>query len=387
MPKLNDFQNSTITLLDYLYFHDIMAMETFSDEKLSIYGRLDGLLESISDKRTSGDLRIEHYKYLLVVGLDFELTFRVDRDIVKGNEYDQMKENYRIYLTQKIEQAGFNLDEYEQDLEELLARTPIGSISDAAAFKIVSQMLYFEYDNITIGVFSKLLDDGIFTAAKYNKIHQTIDEQFLNKLFFRAMLFLEFEVRKNQLIKQINCEEQFVDLNNLENYKKILECIEARGKAQLLQGIEYDSISTVKTKNELKKFLINIGERLEHNPIFSNGLANWISLIGAWHVMIEKNTNNDRPLFIENHYKSDSSCTALARRKLKKYGFVISEKTLFDSYDRVYEIYRLIRVTIDVLVKNKMYGPREKVLTQDFFYNPNSSPLFKKKLKKAMAMI
>ena len=246
-------------------------------------------------------------------------------------------------------------------------------------------MLYFEYDNITIGVFNKLLDDGIFTAAKYNKIHQTIDEQFINRLFFRAMLFLEFEVRKNQLIKQINCEEQFVDLNNLENYKKILACIEAHGKAQLLQGIEYDSISTVKTKNELKKFLINVGERLEHNPIFSKGLANWISLIGAWHVKIEKNTNIERPLIIENHYKGDSSCTALACRKLKKYGFVISEKTLFDSYDRVYEVYELIRMTVDELVKNKMYGPREKVLTQDFFYNPNSSPLFKKELKKAIA--
>lgn len=108
MPKLNDFQNSTITLLDYLYFHDIMAMETFSDEKLNIYGKLEGVLEFISNKRTSGDFRIEHYKHLLVVGLDFELTFRVDRGVVKGDQYDQMKEDYRIYLTQKIEKAGFN---------------------------------------------------------------------------------------------------------------------------------------------------------------------------------------------------------------------------------------------------------------------------------------
>lgn len=385
MPKLNDFQNSTITLLDYLYFHDIMAMETFSDEKLNIYGKLEGLLESISHKRITGDLRIEYYKHLLIVGLDFELTFRVDKYIFKGSEYEQMEKNYRIYLTQQIEQLGFNLDEYEQDLEELLAKTPLESISDAAAFKIVSQMLYFEYDNITIGVFSKFLDDGFFTVAKYKKPYQTIDEQFINKLFLRAMLFLEFEIIKNTLIKNIGCEKQFVDLNNLEDYQKIIECIETRGKAQLLQGIRYDGIHTVKTKNDLKKFLINVGERLAHNPIFSSGLANWISLIGAWHVKIEKNTNIERPLIIENHYKGDSSCTALACRKLKKYGFVISEKTLFDSYDRVYKIYELIRMTVDELVKNKMYGPREKVLTQDFFYNPNSSPLFKEELKKAIA--
>ena len=37
MPKLNDFQNSTVRLLDYLYFHDVAAMQSFSTEKLSIY--------------------------------------------------------------------------------------------------------------------------------------------------------------------------------------------------------------------------------------------------------------------------------------------------------------------------------------------------------------
>lgn len=386
MPKLNDFQNSTITLLDYLYFHDVVAMETFSDEKLNVYGKLDALLESIAHKRANGDLRVEHYKHLLIVGLDFELTFTLDKGIVKGNEYDQMKRNYRTYLTQQIEQVDFNLDEYEQDLEAILARIPINTISADVALKIVSQMLYYEYDNITIGVFSKFLEHGFLVSAKYTKKRQMIDEQFINKLFYRAMLFLDFEVTKNNLIKEVCAEPQYIDLNNLQDYKKIIACIETRGKVQLLKEIEYGGIHTVKTKNDLKKLLINIEGRLGHNPIFSDGLANWIALIGAWHLMLEKKTNIDRPLFQEHSYK-EASCAKLASQKLEKYGLTVSEKTIFDCYDRVYEIYRLIRITMDVLVNNELYGPREKVLTQDFFYNPNSHPDFKEQLKIAMSKL
>lgn len=386
MPKLNDFQKSTIALLDYLYFHDIVAMETFSDEKLNVYGKLDALLQCLAHNRTNGDLRIEHYKHLLIVGLDFELTFTLDKDIVKGDEYDQMKTNYRTYLVQQIEQLDFNLDEYEEDLEAILARIPINMLSAEVALKIVSQMLYYEYDNITIGVFSKFLEHGFLVSTKYTKKRQMIDEQFLDKLFYRAMLFLEFEVTKNNLINEVCAEPQYIDLNNLQDYKKIIAYIETRGKAQSLKKIEYGGIHTVKTKNDLKKFVTNIEGRLGHNPIFSDGLANWIALIGAWHLMLEKKTNIDRSLFQEHSYKEDS-CAKLACQKLEKYGLTVSEKTLFDCYDRVYEIYRLIRITMSVLVNNELYGPREKVLTQDFFYNPNSHPDFKKQLKVAMSKL
>lgn len=383
MPKLNDFQKSTITLLDYLYFHDIVAMETFSDEKLNVYGKIDALLESIAHNRTNGDLRIEHYKHLLIVGLDFELTFTLDKDIVKGDEYDQMKTNYRTYIVKKIEQVDFNLDEYEQDLEAILAQIPINTLSAEVALKIVSQMLYYEYDNIAIGVFNKFLEHGFLVSAKYTKKRQTIDKNFIDKLFYRAMLFLEFEVIKNNLIKEVCAEPQYIDLNNLQDYKKIIACIETRGKAQLLKEIEYSGIHTVKTENDLKKLLTNIEERLGYNPIFSDGLANWIGLIGAWHVMLEKKTNFDRPLLKEHAYK-EASCTELACKKLEKYGLTISEKTLFDIYNRAFEIYKLIRITMEELANLKMYGPREKIITQDFFYNPKSPPDFKEQLKTAM---
>lgn len=285
---------------------------------------------------------------------------------------------------------GFQIDHYKQDLNEILIQTPIQSITSAAAFKIVSQVLYFEYDNISIGVLSKFLDFNFLTLAKYQKKNKVINESFLNKLFYRAMLFLEFDVFKNNLIAEYYSEDQIVNLNDLEDYEKVAAAIKARGRVKSLKGIEYDGFYKLKTKNDLKKFLINIEERLGHNPIFSDSSANWIALIGAWHLILKKGNNLDKPLFKESPQyvvDSDISCAKLARKKLADFGFSVSEKTIFDCYDRVYEIYRLIRITIECLVEEKMYGMNERVFIHDFYYNPNSNAFFKKQLQAAKAKL
>ena len=389
MPKLNDFQNSTVRLLDYLYFHDVVAMQGFSEEKSSIYSQLLAAIDLLAYRRSEGALIGEHYKHLLLIGVDFELVFGKG-ELIKDDIYFKMQEKYRAYLNQQIELLGFQIEHYKQDLNEVLIQIPIQSITSAAAFKIVSQVLYFEYDNITIGVLSKFLDFNFLTLAKYQKKNKVINESFLNKLFYRAMLFLEFDIFKNNLIAEYYSEDQIVNLNDLEDYEKVAAAIKARGKAKSLKGIEYDGFYKLKTKNDLKKFLINIEERLGHNPIFSDSSANWIALIGAWHLILKKGNNLDKPLFKESPQyvvDSDISCAKLARKKLAEFGFSVSEKTIFDCYDRVYEIYRLIRITIECLVEEKMYGMNERVFIHDFYYNPNSNAFFKKQLQAAKAKL
>lgn len=389
MPKLNDFQNSTVRLLDYLYFHDVVAMQGFSEEKSSIYSQLLAAIDLLAYRRSEGALIREHYKHLLLIGVDFELTFGKG-ELIKDDIYFKMQEKYRAYLIQQIELLGFQIEHYKQDLDEVLIQIPIQSITSAAAFKIVSQVLYFEYDNITIGVLSKFLDFNFLTLAKYQKKNKVINESFLNKLFYRAMLFLEFDIFKNNLIAEYYSEDQIVNLNDLEDYEKVAAAIKARGKAKSLKGIEYDGFYKLKTKNDLKKFLINIEERLGHNPIFSDSSANWIALIGAWHLILKKGNNLDKPLFKESPQyivDSDISCAKLARKKLADFGFSVSEKTIFDCYDRVYDIYTLIRITVECLVEEKMYGMNERVFIHDFYYNPNSNAFFKKQLQATKAKL
>lgn len=303
-----------------------------------------------------------------------------------------MLNSYRTYLARTFEQAGFQSDVYGQDIQRLLDQIQVDKMDNVVAFKIVSQVLYYEYDNITIGVFSELLDRKFLTVSKarYQKNQQKINAQFLDKLFFRAMLFLEFEVFKNNLIMEFNAEEQVVDLNNLEDYQKILASIRARGKARSLKETEYSGFHTVKTQGDLKKFLINIEERLGHNPIFSDSLANWTTLIGTWHLMLEKKNNLEKPLFKDSPtYVLDSgiSCAKLARKQMHDYGFTISEKTIFDGYDRAYDIYTLIRMSVESCLQDGICGVQERILTNDFFYNPNLGPVFREELKKAKAKL
>ena len=106
MPKLNDFQNSTVRLLDYLYFHDVAAMQSFSEEKLSIYSKLLATIDSLAYRRSEGVLIREHYKHLLLIGVDFELTFG-QGNLIEEDIYVQMQEKYRAYLIQQIELLGF----------------------------------------------------------------------------------------------------------------------------------------------------------------------------------------------------------------------------------------------------------------------------------------
>ena len=63
------------------------------------------------------------------------------------------------------------------------------------------------------------------------------------------MLFLEFDIFKNNLIAEYYSEDQIVNLNDLEDYEKVAAAIKARGKAKSLKGIEYDGFYKLKTKN------------------------------------------------------------------------------------------------------------------------------------------
>ena len=70
MPKLNDFQNSTVRLLDYLYFHDVAAMQSFSEEKSSIYSQLLAAIDLLAYRRSEGiraNLRLKLLKYIIII--------------------------------------------------------------------------------------------------------------------------------------------------------------------------------------------------------------------------------------------------------------------------------------------------------------------------------
>lgn len=390
MPKLTEIQTSTIKLLDYLYFYDVVSLETFSDEKLEFYENLNNAFHLIVYKRKYKGLRAEHYKHLLLAGIDLNISYSSDSIKMSGIDVKSFITAFNDEICLEANRANFSIDEFNQDLQSILDQYPKSRVSITIRYKIVSQFLSYEYDNITIGVLSKLIDVGILSVSKYSKAYQTIPQEFLDKLFFRAMLFLELEVFKNNLLGPNSKMEQIVDLNNLNDHEKVIAVIKSNAKLESIEKVDYGRICSIDLdkKNDLLTYLADVEVRLGHNPIFAPNLASWIGLLGAWHLMLVKKTNLNKPLYREipmHILDAEPACSEIAKKEMSEYGFSVSERTLFDQHNSIFDFYQLIRITVSGMNDEGFYGVLEPVLTKYFFYDPNMGDRFKNALNKVNA--
>lgn len=361
MPKLTDTQTNTIKVLDYLYFYDIVSLETFSDEKLEFFKALSDSFKLILYKRRYTELRAEHYKHLLLMGLDLNITYYHRPNEIQENDISNFIATLNEAIRLEVEKADFPNDEFAQDLQDLLNRHPVNRLSCKLCFKIVSQFLNYEYDSTAIGVLGKFIDIGILKVSKYSKAYQTIPQEFLDKLFFRAMLFLEFEILKNKLLASNSKVAQIVDLNNLNDQEKVIAVIKSNAKLEAFEKVGYQHIYTIdlNKKNDLTAYLADVEARLGHNPIFESNLASWVSLVGAWHLMLVKKTNLEKTLYRETPIHildAEPTCSEIAKKEMQDYGFVISERTLFDQHNSIFDFYQLIRITVDDMIDEGFYG-------------------------------
>ncbi len=382
MPTLTDFQISTITLLDYLYFHDIVALQTFSDEKNSFYQQLTLSLRLIVDKRHYKDLRAQHYQHLLLVGIDLLASYdEPSKSMQVDNQQFTQALNDELCLN--IAKAGFDLDEFEQDLNDVLEQYPLAQFSQEVLYKVVSQVMCYQFDNITVCVLSRLLDHGFLSLVKYVKRDQEYSQVFLDIVFFRAMLFLEYEAFKNNLLLIFQGDGKHLNINYLGGSSKAVALIAAREKAKKLSAVLYRHIYQIdlNKSNDLKKYLTNVEERLGHNALLTNHISNWMSLVGAWHVMLIATTNPDKTLYRETaKYRTWPTCCDIAKKEMENYGFRVSERTLYDAYNSTESLYKLICIAVNEVNKTNLYGALEPILTHFFFFDPMIAPSFKSAL-------
>ena len=135
----------------------------------------------------------------------------------------------------------------------------------------------------------------------------------------------------------------------------------------------------------MSAYLANVEGRLGHNPIFKPNLASWVSLLGAWHLMLVKKNNINKPLYRETPIHildAEPTCSEIAKKEMEEYGFAISERTLFDQHNSIFDFYKLIRITANDMIDEGFYGVLEPVLTKYFFYDPNIGDKFKSALSK-----
>jgi hypothetical protein len=102
-------------------------------------------------------------------------------------------------VASNVEKQGFALDEFRADIDTLDEIYKFATIKRELVYKLVAQYLYFEYDLTSIAVFNKFLDLEILKSDRYQAKNAEDKKERFNDIFFRAMLFIEFEVYKKQL--------------------------------------------------------------------------------------------------------------------------------------------------------------------------------------------
>ena len=152
MPQLNDIQNHALEVIDYLYFYDMAALGTFSDEKKNVYCHLLSAIGEILSERNLTPLDFEIYKHFLLCGVEIITTeddlHADDNDkIIKSPEKLKRKRLEAAYLSLlcELEKYEINVEVFREDIQELILMSEIDLAESNVSRRLVGQVLWSEF--------------------------------------------------------------------------------------------------------------------------------------------------------------------------------------------------------------------------------------------------
>ncbi|MHA3068510.1 hypothetical protein [Acinetobacter sp. ANC 3789] len=361
MPKLTEVQNIAVTIMDYLYLHDVVSLVSFSEKKIKAYTSLLGAIDEVNEKRKHENQDSEIYKHFLICCIEILASGKA-----KINNLDEMEIVKTIYTAflEKIVDHKFSKENFLSDMNDLVKYYHPLTLDDKLSYKFASQMLYFEYDNVTISTFKKFLDLKILNSDKYQYIKAEKGNDFFDKVFLRAMLFLEFESTKKQIyIQKIYYKRGFsVSLRRkIEDIEKAFLYVKSIKKSESLIGIKLKSIVNINLNDhkEIQEYLKNLNDRLAYNKLFFYNIPSCIGLMGCWFLIYFKETDLKKPIYQEIFSdfifgdNGKTTCAKDAKNIILKYGLTLTERTLNSYYDKFYPFYNFIRFLVDELINNR----------------------------------
>lgn len=352
MPSLTEVQNTAITLMDYFYFHDTASLSTYSVPKNEFFPHFTKTIDDVTYARGHQGKKFHLYQHFLLCYIE---TMAGTPQPLEVNNYLELVEAANRLLEKvasNVEKQGFALDEFRADIDTLDEIYKFATIKRELVYKLVAQYLYFEYDLTSIAVFNKFLDLEILKSDRYQAKNAEDKKERFNDIFFRAMLFIEFEVYKKQLYvkntyKKITLE---IDFNNSEEkINDMLLFVKSMKQVQLQIGNDYQSIADIDldSKKSIEKYIKEINSRLVHNRLFLNNISQCIGLMGSWFVNYFKETNTERATHAEPLNEDDPKkkvCTVEAKERMLEHGFTLHEpRTFNDHYKDFCLYYRLVR--------------------------------------------
>lgn len=392
MPKLNDFQNRALEIVDFLYFYDIVALQTFTEEKKYFYDQLDKLIDELLEEKQLTGQKAEIYKHYLLCGMEIVSSFDLNREWQipeltlnerqQGEIQDQMyKQNVMIplwYLKELLKKSGRFEGDFVEEVYTLIELSQIAKASHSVCHKLVAQMLWFSAEHgITCHVYRKIVTLGILNSAKDTAKGCYVEAQH-EYVFLRALLLIEFESFRKALyyrhvagdlaVNSPRFISSEINLKKKAYYHKYLELIFSDNKDVTVIHADMDLADS----GQVIDYFSSIAKGLFHNCIFSDTNAKWISLLGALLLIYEQEIDLDRAIYSE--VDNENSCSDIAQKILfKQFDFSVTAKSLYLKYMELYGIYDLIRSTMFDVVEQSKHGFLIPDLPSHFYYHADLS--------------
>lgn len=209
-----------VTILDYLYFYDIVSLQTLTNDKIEFFVLLLSKIDEICKSRFLKDERAELYKHYIICY--FEIKKSPSKHFKLKEEAKEKRNLFIKELVKRIDDAKFDREEFGRDIDELESQLDLKNREVKFFYNLTSQMLYFEYDSIAIGVLVYFIELGILDSKKYQRDKNEMGVDFIVNLFKRAMLFIEFQNFKKNIFYVINQDVKMFDINQKNiDYKRL----------------------------------------------------------------------------------------------------------------------------------------------------------------------
>ena len=354
MARSSEAHKLALTIMDFLYFHDIAFLVSFSDAKNIFYSDLLSYLEEINLVRKYKGQRAELYKHYLLCAVEIFMGTSHDLEGSEDIDYTELSNELLDAIVADILKHNFSVADFNFDFIGLIEELKLTDLPRSVGYKLVSQILAFECYGISISthVLTKFLGMNILEVKKYQPKNNCLTKELVDSVFYRAMLFVEFEISKKQ--KYIKSTYKFLQMSidfskDIKEIEGICAFVVSIKKTALLIKTDYTSIAERNFETQFNAYLKDIVSRLGHQNLFFNDVASCMSYLGVWFLLYHKETNLKKPLHQEppNHDLKDSlknTCADEARKEMLGYGFAFTTSRTFNNhYNNFFDSYARIR--------------------------------------------
>lgn len=354
--KINsETRRAVLNVLDYLYYHDFVFSLNFTQDREMQYWLILSAVDDINLAQGYDGEKAALYKHFLLCGLEIQGSMLCD-----VNNFGLLKNANELFekvLCQVVDCEFLEVD-FLKDLDFLIDK--FKNINKYFTCKLVGFCLYYEYNAMSMGVLICLLSKDILKIKKYRGVfseklissnknglnngdsEKEIEKQSLD-MFFRAMLFIEFEIIKNQIYIKDKISLMDFGFNFKKDVKEMEDDIlfaTLLTKLKSLIDVSYKSISkqNFDFEKDFFDYIFNVVGRLGHQKIFFDDLKECVGFISGLYIdyaleysesdAIHQEPENENIYDVAKNTYADT-----ARLIMKRYGFEFkTSRTIYSYY-------------------------------------------------------